>query len=200
MDPVDPILALRPFVPARDFDLSRRYYEALGFATTHRDDSIAMLKLGSFSFILQNFLREGGRRELHVADPRPRRRRLVEPGRSFEARRRFRRQASRVPHAAELGHEGRLHLRPVGRALAHSRSSVLTDNGQHGRSLCTREHAERRRRRLPSPGWRAAAPCRPPGLCNATPRRPERGCTSSLSRRSPAARSIPKQRPMCQHH
>ena len=55
MDPVDPILALRPFVPARDFDLSRRYYEALGFATTHRDDSIAMLKLGSFSFILQNF-------------------------------------------------------------------------------------------------------------------------------------------------
>ena len=55
MDIPDPILALRPFVPARDFDLSRRYYEALGFATTHRDDSIAMLKLGSFSFILQNY-------------------------------------------------------------------------------------------------------------------------------------------------
>ena len=55
MDTPDPILALRPFVPARDFDLSRRYYEALGFATTHRDESIAMLKLGSFSFILQNY-------------------------------------------------------------------------------------------------------------------------------------------------
>jgi len=49
------LLALRPFVPARDFELSRRFYEALGFRVTHQDDDIAMLKAESFSFILQNF-------------------------------------------------------------------------------------------------------------------------------------------------
>ena len=54
MDTMDPILALRPFVPARDYDLSRRFYEALGFVATHRDDDVTILKLGSFSFILQN--------------------------------------------------------------------------------------------------------------------------------------------------
>jgi uncharacterized glyoxalase superfamily protein PhnB len=52
---VDQVLGLRPFVPAREFDVSRRFYEALGFTVTHADDSVAMLKLGSFSFILQNF-------------------------------------------------------------------------------------------------------------------------------------------------
>ena len=55
MDAADPILALRPFVPARDYDLSRRFYEALGFVATHRDDDVAILKIGSFSFILQNY-------------------------------------------------------------------------------------------------------------------------------------------------
>ncbi len=54
MDAFDPILALRPFVPARDYDLSRRFYEALGFVATHRDETVTILKLGSFSFILQN--------------------------------------------------------------------------------------------------------------------------------------------------
>ena len=51
----DPILALRPFVPARDYDLSARFYEALGFVATHRDGDVTILKLGSFSFILQSF-------------------------------------------------------------------------------------------------------------------------------------------------
>lgn len=54
MDAADPILALRPFVPARDYDLSGRFYEALGFVPTHRDDDVTILKLGSFGFILQN--------------------------------------------------------------------------------------------------------------------------------------------------
>ena len=52
---MDQVLALRPFVPAKDFDRSRRFYEALGFVQTHKDDQIAILKLASFSFILQNF-------------------------------------------------------------------------------------------------------------------------------------------------
>jgi uncharacterized glyoxalase superfamily protein PhnB len=49
------LLSLRPFVPARDFDVSKRFYEALGFRITHQDDNIAMLKSEGFSFILQNF-------------------------------------------------------------------------------------------------------------------------------------------------
>ncbi|WP_244817595.1 VOC family protein [Caballeronia sp. Lep1P3] len=49
------ILALRPFVPAKDFSLSKRFYEALGFRITHEDERMAMLKTESFSFILQNF-------------------------------------------------------------------------------------------------------------------------------------------------
>jgi uncharacterized glyoxalase superfamily protein PhnB len=49
------VLAIRAFVPAKDHDLSKRFYQALGFAVTHADRDIAMLKLDSFSFILQNF-------------------------------------------------------------------------------------------------------------------------------------------------
>jgi hypothetical protein len=52
---IDQVLALRPFVPARDFARSRLFYERLGFTATHADKDIVMLKQGSFSFILQNF-------------------------------------------------------------------------------------------------------------------------------------------------
>ena len=52
---MEQVLGLRPFVPARDFALSTRFYRAVGFVTTLEQDDIAMLKLGSFSFILQNF-------------------------------------------------------------------------------------------------------------------------------------------------
>jgi hypothetical protein len=51
-------IALRPFVPAKDFELSKRFYQALGFRLTMQDRDIAMLKLGSFSFILQDFYRK----------------------------------------------------------------------------------------------------------------------------------------------
>jgi catechol 2,3-dioxygenase-like lactoylglutathione lyase family enzyme len=52
---MDKILALRPFVPARDFALSKRFYQALGFTLIHEDEQVAIPKLGAFSFILQNF-------------------------------------------------------------------------------------------------------------------------------------------------
>lgn len=52
---MDQILALRPFVPAREFAVSRAFYEALGFRATHTDEQVCILKQGSFSFILQNF-------------------------------------------------------------------------------------------------------------------------------------------------
>ena len=51
----DQILGLRPFVPARDFGLSKRFYQALGFVAAYEDEKIAVLKLGNVSFILQDF-------------------------------------------------------------------------------------------------------------------------------------------------
>lgn len=52
---MDQVLALRPFVPARDFALSKRFCQALGFALTHDAGGIAFPKLGGFRFILQDF-------------------------------------------------------------------------------------------------------------------------------------------------
>ena len=52
---MDQVLSLRPFVPARDFALSKRFYQALGFRLSHEDAQVALLKTGSFSFILQDF-------------------------------------------------------------------------------------------------------------------------------------------------
>lgn len=44
----------RPFLPARDFDLSKRFYEALGF-TKVLDGDVAIFRIGTSSFILQNY-------------------------------------------------------------------------------------------------------------------------------------------------
>jgi catechol 2,3-dioxygenase-like lactoylglutathione lyase family enzyme len=42
----------RPFLPTRDFDLAKRFYEALGFEKV-LDGEVAIFKVGSTSFILQ---------------------------------------------------------------------------------------------------------------------------------------------------
>jgi len=52
---MESVVALRPFVPAKDFAQSIAFYQALGFVKTLEDDTIAILKLESFSFILQKF-------------------------------------------------------------------------------------------------------------------------------------------------
>lgn len=52
---MDGVLALRPFVPSKDFQASLTFYEALGFQVAHKDSSVAVLKLGEFGFVLQNF-------------------------------------------------------------------------------------------------------------------------------------------------
>ena len=44
----------RPFLPARDFDLSKRFYEALGFQKL-LDGDVAIYEMGSSGFILQNY-------------------------------------------------------------------------------------------------------------------------------------------------
>jgi len=52
---MEQILGIRPFVPARDFAVAKRFYRMLGFAMTLEQAEIAIFKLESFSFILQNF-------------------------------------------------------------------------------------------------------------------------------------------------
>lgn len=44
--------AARPFIAARDFDLSRRFYETLGFRKL-LDGDVAIFGVGSTSFVLQ---------------------------------------------------------------------------------------------------------------------------------------------------
>lgn len=46
---------LRPFVPSRDHERSRQFYEAIGFETKYADGSIAVMSSADDSFILQNF-------------------------------------------------------------------------------------------------------------------------------------------------
>jgi len=43
----------RPFLPSKDFDLSKRFYEALGFEKVIEDESVAIFEIGSCGFILQ---------------------------------------------------------------------------------------------------------------------------------------------------
>jgi len=47
----------RPFMPARDFDLSKRFYEALGF-TKLVDGEVAIFSAGSGGFILQRYYKK----------------------------------------------------------------------------------------------------------------------------------------------
>jgi catechol 2,3-dioxygenase-like lactoylglutathione lyase family enzyme len=50
--------AARPFLPARDFEKSRAFYEALGFEKL-LDGEVAIFAVGKTSFILQRFFQEG---------------------------------------------------------------------------------------------------------------------------------------------
>ncbi len=43
----------RPFLPAKDFDLSKRFYQALGFGTALDSDEVVIFRIGTSSFILQ---------------------------------------------------------------------------------------------------------------------------------------------------
>lgn len=44
----------RPFLPARDFDVSKRFYEALGFEKA-LDGEVAIFNVGAGGFILQRY-------------------------------------------------------------------------------------------------------------------------------------------------
>jgi hypothetical protein len=45
----------RPFLPAKDFELSKRFYEALGFKKLLDSEEVAIFSIGNSSFILQHY-------------------------------------------------------------------------------------------------------------------------------------------------
>ena len=49
------VKALRPFVPAKDFAISKQFYADLGFRVEPLGDSLAAMHLGSHSFLLQDY-------------------------------------------------------------------------------------------------------------------------------------------------
>lgn len=46
--------SILPFVPAKDFERSTAFYEAMGFQVAH-DDDVRLVELGDFGFLLQDF-------------------------------------------------------------------------------------------------------------------------------------------------
>ena len=49
------VKSLRPFVPAKDFETSKRFYADLGFRIEPLDDTIAEAHLEEHSFLLQDY-------------------------------------------------------------------------------------------------------------------------------------------------
>ena len=49
---------LRPFVPAKDFETSKRFYADLGFQIEPLGNDLAEIALGRHSFLLQNYFVE----------------------------------------------------------------------------------------------------------------------------------------------
>lgn len=50
-----PVTDLKTFVPAKDAELSRKFYADLGFTINWSNDQIAELQIGSLRFLLQTF-------------------------------------------------------------------------------------------------------------------------------------------------
>ena len=49
------IRAMRPFVPAKDFELSKRFYADLGFQIRPLGNAMAEMHMGQYSLLLQNY-------------------------------------------------------------------------------------------------------------------------------------------------
>jgi hypothetical protein len=49
------VRAFRPFLPAKDYETSLRFYQALGFDTFVLGDTLAELSLGAHAFLLQGY-------------------------------------------------------------------------------------------------------------------------------------------------
>lgn len=65
-------IEIKAFVPAQDFELSKRFYTDLGFALASSSNGVAYLKAGECAFLLQDFyektLAENFMMHLMVAD------------------------------------------------------------------------------------------------------------------------------------
>jgi hypothetical protein len=60
--PVNPIVdlasqirAFRPFLPAKEFETSLRFYQAIGFETYRLGETLAEMSLGKHAFLLQGY-------------------------------------------------------------------------------------------------------------------------------------------------
>ena len=49
---------LMAFVPAKDYQLARRFYRAMGFAETFTNDDVTGFRLEAARFLLQNFFNQ----------------------------------------------------------------------------------------------------------------------------------------------
>jgi len=49
------VIEIKAFVPARNFALSKQFYQDLGFTVAWSDKDLAYLRHGGSSFLLQNF-------------------------------------------------------------------------------------------------------------------------------------------------
>ena len=52
---ISEIRAFRPFLPAKDFETSLRFYKAIGFDAHPLGDTLAELSLGTHAFLLQSY-------------------------------------------------------------------------------------------------------------------------------------------------
>jgi hypothetical protein len=51
---IDTVNAMRPFVPAKNFEISKRFYADLGFRVEPLGDALAELHIGSHSFLMRD--------------------------------------------------------------------------------------------------------------------------------------------------
>ena len=59
------IKTIRTFVPAKDYELSRDFYKKIGFEETYYSETLAVFKIGEFSFYLQNYYQKKMGREFY---------------------------------------------------------------------------------------------------------------------------------------
>jgi hypothetical protein len=57
----------KAYVPAKDFFLSKQFYQDLGFEVVWSSDDLAYVRRGRFKFPLATILQQGARRKLHDA-------------------------------------------------------------------------------------------------------------------------------------
>jgi hypothetical protein len=55
VDLADQIRAFRPFLPAKEFETSLRFYQTIGFEAYRLGETLAALSLGKHAFLLQGY-------------------------------------------------------------------------------------------------------------------------------------------------